>query len=131
MIAIPIETLDANPMSTKLFGNAKYFALYDTRTGRNTFIPNDGCGNGTQTAAFLLNEGATSALYGFLGEGPFHAMIRGGMEVFWLGEETMNLKEAIRCALEQRLVRVTPENAELYLNPGEGISRCGCGCTHE
>ncbi|MDD3769359.1 MAG: NifB/NifX family molybdenum-iron cluster-binding protein [Sulfuricurvum sp.] len=130
MIAIPIESPEGAPMSSKLFGNAKYFALYDPATDRHTLVSNEGCGNGIKTAAFLLERGATSALYGFLGDGPFHTMIRGGMKVFWLGRKTMRLQEAIRCALKGQLVEVTPDNASLYLDPGTDAGACTCGCSH-
>lgn len=131
MLAIPVETDESEPMSTKLFGNAKFFALVDPSTKHHTIIPNKGCGNGIQTANYLLEQGASSALYGFLGDGPFHVMIRGGMEVYWLGKETMPLENAIRTAFSECLVRVTPENADLYLDPGTSAGACECGCNHD
>lgn len=131
MIAIPVESDTSETMSSKLFGNAKFFALVEPETKRYRIVPNSGCGNGIQTAAFLLEQGASSALYGFLGDGPFHVMIRGGMEVYWLGKETMPLHAAIQTALSESLVRVTPENAALYLDPGTNAGACECGCSHD
>jgi predicted Fe-Mo cluster-binding NifX family protein len=130
MLAIPVESDLPGTMSTKLFGNAKFFAFVDPLTQQSTIIPNEGCGNGIQTANYLLERGATSALYGFLGDGPFHIMVRGGMRVYWLGSETMALSEAIDLSLTQSLVRVTPENASEYLDPGTAAGACECGCTH-
>jgi len=131
MIAIPVETDTADPMSTKLFGNAQFFALVDPSTNAYKIIPNEGCGNGIKTANYLLEQGASSALYGFLGDGPFHVMIRGGIKVYWLGKETMPLKEAIHTAMSESLVRVTLENSSLYLDPGTAAGACECGCTHD
>ena len=131
MIAIPVETDTPDTMSTKLFGNAKLFALVDPLTKKSTIISNEGCGNGIQTASFLLEQGATSALYGFLGDGPFHVMVRGGMEVYWLGKEPMALSKAIDSALSESLMRVTPENADQYLDPGTAAGACACGCSHD
>lgn len=131
MIAIPVESDAENPISTKLFGNAKFFALIDPRTQQYTIVPNEGCGNGIKTANFLLENGASSALYGFLGDGPFHVMVRGGMEVYWLGKETMPLNDAVKTALTESLVRVTPENAKEYLDPGTTAGACECGCNHD
>lgn len=131
MIAIPVESDISTPMSTKLFGNAPFFALVDPTSRQHTIIPNEGCGNGIQTASFLLEHGATSAVYGFLGDGPFHVMIRGGMDVLWLGQDTMPLESAIDAALSQNLIQVTPENAQTYLDPGTAAGACECGCTHE
>jgi len=131
MIAIPIESNSDNPMSTKLFGNAKFFALVDPKNKHYTVIPNEGCGNGIKTANYLLEQGATSALYGFLGDGPFHVMVRDGISVYWLGKETMALSNAIDAALSESLIQVTPENADQYLDPGTAAGACECGCTHE
>lgn len=131
MIAIPVESNTSEPMSTKLFGNARFFALVDPSAKHYTIVANEGYGNGIKTATFLLEQCASSALYGFLGDGPFHVMIRGGMEVYWLGKETMPLHVAIQTALSESLVRVTPENAALYLDPGTNAGACECGCSHD
>lgn len=131
MIAIPVESARPDTMSTKLFGNAPYFALVDANGSTCKIIPNEGCGNGIKTAHFLLDQGATSALYGFLGDGPFHVMAREGMEVFWLGKETMSLDKAVEAALSDTLVHVTPHNAATYLDPGTVAGACECGCSHE
>lgn len=131
MIAIPVETNTLDMMSTKLFGNAKFFALVDPLTKKSTIISNEGCGNGIKTASFLADSGATSALYGFLGDGPFHVMVREGINVYWLGKETMSLDRAIDVALSESLTRVTPENASEFLDPGTNAGACECGCTHE
>jgi predicted Fe-Mo cluster-binding NifX family protein len=131
MIAIPVESDIGTPMSTKLFGNAKFFALVEPSGKDYTIIANEGCGNGIKTANYLLEQGASSALYGFLGDGPFHVMVRGGMEVYWLGKETMPLNKAIETALSESLVHVTTENADLYLDPGTAAGACECGCTHD
>jgi predicted Fe-Mo cluster-binding NifX family protein len=131
MIAIPVESPSSDTMSTKLFGNAPFFALVDPKNRQSTIVPNEGCGNGIKTASFLLEQGASSAVYGFLGDGPFHVMVRGGMEVYWLGKEAMQLDKAIETALSQTLIRVTPENADQYLDPGTAAGACECGCSHE
>ncbi|HEX5330027.1 NifB/NifX family molybdenum-iron cluster-binding protein [Sulfuricurvum sp.] len=131
MIAIPVESQSSDTMSTKLFGNAQFFALVDPKSKTHSIIPNEGCGNGIKTASFLVDQGTTSALYGFLGDGPFHLMVREGIEVYWLGKETMPLKKAIETALSQTLIRVTPENAKEFLDPGTAAGACECGCSHD
>ncbi len=131
MIAIPVGTDTDTPTSTKLFGNAPMFALVDPSTRDFSIIQNEGCGNGIKTANFLLEKGAKSAVYGFLGDGPFHVMIRGGMEVYWLGKEEMALNDAIDAALSETLIRVTADNAAQYLDPGTAAGACECGCTHD
>lgn len=131
MIAIPVESNTMNTMSTKLFGNAKYFALVNPLTDSHTIVKNEGCGNGIKTADFLLKKGAKSAVYGFLGDGPFNTMMDAGMSVYWLGKETLPLENAIHYAISESLVKVTPENADIYLDPGTSVGACECGCTNE
>ena len=131
MIAIPVESDSCDTMSTKLFGNAPFFALVDPKNRQSTIVPNEGCGNGIKTASFLLEQGASSAVYGFLGDGPFHVMVRGGMEVYWLGTEAIPLNQAIDVSLSNTLIRVTPENAKEFLDPGTAAGACECGCAHE
>jgi predicted Fe-Mo cluster-binding NifX family protein len=131
MIAIPVENNSHNTMSTKLFGNAKFFALVDPLTKKSTIISNEGCGNGIKTAHYLVEKGATSAVYGFLGDGPFHVMVREGMSVYWLGKEPLPLNHAIELSTSHSLIRVTPENASSYLDPGTAAGACECGCSHE
>lgn len=130
MIAIPVENDSLETMSTKLFGNAKFFALVDPKSKTAKIVENEGCGNGIKTANYLVDAGAKSAVYGFLGDGPFHVMVREGMEVYWLGKEVMSLEAAIEAALSDTLIRVTPENAGTYLDPGTAAGACECGCTH-
>ncbi len=130
MIAIPVETDSPSTMSTKLFGNAKFFALVDPVSKVSRIIPNEGCGNGIKTAHYLVTMGAESALYGFLGDGPFHVMVREGIRVYWLGKETMTLEDAIDAALSDSLVQVTTANASTYLDPGTAAGACECGCSH-
>lgn len=131
MIAIPVESDSTQPISTKLFGNAPFFALVDLSDKTYTIVRNEGCGNGIMTANYLLEKGATSAVYGFLGDGPFHVMVRGGMNVYWLGKEAMALSQAIDAALSETLTHVTVENAKEYLDPGTAAGACECGCSHE
>ncbi|WP_294917945.1 NifB/NifX family molybdenum-iron cluster-binding protein [Sulfuricurvum sp. PD_MW2] len=130
MIAIPIEKGTHDSMSTKLFGNAPFFALIDPHTKIPKIVSNEGCGNGIKTANFLVQLGATSALYGYLGDGPFYVMVREGMRVYWLGKEPMPLEQAITIALEGNLIQVTPDNASAYLDPGTSSGECECGCSH-
>lgn len=131
MIAIPVESNSINTMSTKLFGNGKYFALVNPITDSHTIVENEGCGNGIKTADFLLKKGAKSAAYGFLGNGPFYAMLDAGMDVFWLGKEVLPLENAIHYAISESLVKVTPENADLYLDSGTNSDVCECVSANE
>jgi predicted Fe-Mo cluster-binding NifX family protein len=132
MIAIPVEFDSNNTVAlSKLFGNAVSFALYDTVSNKLTVTKNEGCGNGIATADFLLSKGVKSALYTYLGDGPFYTLVRGGAKVYYMGKSPTYLDETIRSALNGELTEVTPENAKTYLDPGTASDACECGCSHD
>lgn len=131
MIAIPVESNKSQPVTTKLFGNASFFALVDPKTKTYEVVENTACGNGIATANFLLENKVESAFYGFLGDGPFHVLIRNGVQVYWMGKETMSLEDAINGAETSAFTEVTVQNAASYLDPGTTEGSCQCGCSHD
>lgn len=118
-------------MPSKLFGNARNFLFLDPKTNQFTVTKNTGCGNGIATAGFLLENGVTSALYTYLGDGPFYALRRGGAKIFYMGEEPGDLGSLLNTAMHGTLVEVTEANAKEMLNPGTDTGACECGCSHE
>lgn len=132
MIAIPVEYDSDNTIAlSKLFGNAASFALYDPVSDKLTVTKNEGCGNGIATADFLLAKGVKSALYTYLGDGPFYTLVRGGARVFCMGKAPKYLDETIRAAVNGELLEVTPANAKIHLDPGTATDACECGCSHD
>jgi predicted Fe-Mo cluster-binding NifX family protein len=129
MIAIPVEfNLNCKLVPSKLFGNAELFALYDLDHTLTTVVKNDKCGNGRDTANFLLEQGVTKSLYSLLGNGPFEVLINAKSEIYHMGENPRTLPEVIEHFKSGSCVQVTLENANDMLDPGTETGSCECGC---
>lgn len=130
MIAIPIESAKPTMMSSKLFGNAPMFAVYEPEEEQFFVIQNEGEGDGLKTASFLKKKGITSVVYTYLGEGLYKALNNDGIEVYYLGNESLPITGIIDTLDEGGFVKVEPANAKTYLNPGTDTGDCRCGCDH-
>ncbi len=126
MIAIPIDTATPGATSSTLFGNAPMFAFYTDEQFH--FSINGGEGNGFETARFLIGRGVEKVVYTTMGQGLFDALHEGGVEVYYLGKEPRTPYQIVTCIGE--LVRVVPDNAKTYLDPGTATGACRCGCDH-
>lgn len=131
MIAIPVDTTNFGIKSSTLFGNAPIFALYDKE--KKTFLlkENTGCGNGIKTAKTLQSWGVNSAVYSFLGDGPFNTMHKDGIDIYYIGKEPIGLQEIVDGLHKDTFIKVDTHNASTYLDPGTHAGNCECGCSHE
>ncbi len=127
MIAIPVDSIKPDVKSSALFGNVNYFALYDPEVKEFRFIKNDGYGDGIKTAELLKEHNASKVFYSYMGKGPFSTLQKNGIEIYYLGPEPLDLDEIISSHDEESFVKVTPENAETYLDPGTHTGECQCG----
>ena len=130
MIAIPVESATPTIMSSKLFGNAPMFAIYEPQEEQYFIIRNSGEGNGMETAKFLKEQGVKSVLYTHLGEGLFNALHKDNINVYYLGKESISVTKIIENYFEDGFVKVEPENAKELLDPGTSSDNCQCGCDH-
>jgi len=127
MLAIPVkENRSEALIVSDLYGNVPFFALTDGKTLE--VVENEGCGNGIETAEFLLKKGVTDTLYIHMGSGPFETLYKGGIRVFCLGKEVPSFDDALTRFNAGKLPQVTPENSETLLDPGMPSGNCECGC---
>jgi predicted Fe-Mo cluster-binding NifX family protein len=131
MIAIPIDNASLDAKSSKLFGNVNYFALWDTKEKKFTFITNKEAGNGIKTAQLLSKWDVTQVIYSFMGDGPFSSLIKDKIDVYYIGSEPMALAEIIKGLEKGSFIHVTQENASSYLDGGTASGDCSCGCSHD
>lgn len=131
MLAIPVDAESFVGKSSLLFGNAPMFALYDKDEKQFVFKENPGCGNGIKTAEALKSWDVSRVVYSFLGDGPFNAMEKYGMEIYHIGKEVLGVSEIVKGLEENLYVKVNTMNADTYLDPGTASGSCECGCTHE
>ena len=130
MIAIPVESSRPTIMSSKLFGNAPMFAVYEPQEAQFFIMRNAGEGNGLDTAEFLKSKGVQSVVYTYLGEGLYNALNDGGIDVYYLGKEPICVSNIVDTLNEGGFVKVEPSNAKTYLDPGTSTGECRCGCDH-
>lgn len=131
VLAIPVDTESFGVTSSLLFGNAPMFALYNNDEKQFVFKKNPGCGNGFETAKALKSWDVTQVVYSFLGDGPFNAMNKYGIEIFHIGKETLGVSEIVKGIEDNLYIRVDTNNADIYLDPGTAAGNCECGCSHE
>jgi len=129
MLAIPIDSIKPDVKSSTLFGNVRYFALYDPIGKFYKFIQNEASGDGVKTAELLKKYKADKVFYSYMGNGPFASLYKDNIEVFYLGPESLDLDDIIRSYDEDIFVQVTKDNAKEYLDPGTQTGDCQCGCT--
>lgn len=129
MIAIPIDKTKPDVKSSKLFGNVDYFALYDPNIKEFNFIQNKASGDGVKTAELLSANQVTQTFYSYMGNGPFSTLQDNDIEVYYLGQEPLDLEKIISSYDEGMFVKVTKDNAKSYLDPGTQTGDCQCGCT--
>lgn len=131
MLAIPVDIEMLGTKSSKLFGNATIFALYNPESKEFDFKTNPGCGNGIETANVLKSWNVKKVVYSFLGNGPFNALIEDGVEVYYIGKEPLTLGKVVEGFDKNTFTKVDADNASEYLDPGTSSGTCECGCSHD
>ena len=126
MIAIPLDTKESQTMS-KYYGNAPYFVMLDTASGDFEVIKNDACGNGLDTAKFLIGKGSTQTLFYYMGDGVYREFAKSGVEVFSCGQKIYTLDEIYKEFMSNSFTKLDEGNFKELLDPGESGS-CSCGC---
>lgn len=131
MIAIPVDTASTNSKSSELFGNVNAFALYNDEEKSFRFVDNSGQGDGVATAKALSDLKVSSVVYSYMGNGPFGALEKAGVNVFYIGKEPLPLDAIVEGIHADNFVKVDAGNAKTYLDPGTTGGSCECGGTHE
>lgn len=131
MIAIPVDTASMRATSSKLFGNVTAFALYKRDENAFHFVPNNGKGDGVATAKLLKELSVNSVVYSYMGNGPFGVLEKAGINVFYLGKESLSLATIVEGVETDNFVKVHRGNAKTYLDPGTATGNCQCGCDHD
>lgn len=127
MIAIPLDSKDSTTMS-KLYGNAKFFALLDLKTGSYSVSENKGSGNGLDTAEFVTNKGAVATLFYYMGEGVYKAFKDFKVDVYSCEHQELSLEDIYKKFMSESFPKVTNENSKELLDPGTTTRSCACGC---
>ena len=107
------------------------FAIYQPDEEAFFFIENPASGDGVKTAKQLKSWGVERVVYSHMGNGPFGALQKDGVDVYFIGKEPQPLYQIIASLEAESYTKVDAGNAATYLDPGTASGECGCGCTHE
>ena len=123
MIAIPLSQSSSTTISD-LYGNAPHFALLDPTSGYFKVKENKGCGDGSDTATFVKELGATSTIFYHMGEGVFNQLDEDGIKVYSSSKDYLTIEEIYRKYLKGECKLVTKANSDSLLDSGS--SSCTC-----
>ena len=126
MFAIPIDTKSSTTLS-KLYGQASFFALLDTKTGTFTVIKNEVEGKGPKSGDFLKSKGVTSTIFYYMGEGVYKSFAKNNMDVYTAEYNEYPIQEIYSKLTKNEFTKLDNTNFEKLLNPGEN-EVCTCGC---
>ncbi|MBN2767759.1 MAG: hypothetical protein JXQ68_01530 [Campylobacterales bacterium] len=126
MIAIPLDTKESKAMS-KYYGNAPFFALLDEQSGGFEIIENEACGNGLDTAKFLIGKGVSATLFYYMGEGIYREFTKENLKVFSCAKTIYTIDEIYEAFKTDSFTKLDESNFKELLDPGESGS-CSCGC---
>lgn len=131
MIAIPVDSATPGVKSSGLFGNVPMFAVYRPDEEDFFFVRNPGCGDGIATAKALSGWQIDTVVYSHMGNGPYGAIEKEGVGIYFIGKEPMALRSIVDGLQSGAFVKVDAANAQDMLDPGTATGNCGCGCSHE
>jgi predicted Fe-Mo cluster-binding NifX family protein len=124
MIAIPLDEKESTQIS-KLYGNAAFFALLDKETGSFKVVENPACGDGMNTAKFVLSQNVDSTIFYYLGDKVYDYLIEKGLKVYSCLKTHLTIDEIYLQLLSSSCVEVTKENSSTLLDSGNS----GCACS--
>lgn len=117
MIAIPLSDEGATTISD-LYGNAPYFAMLDMSSGDYRVMKNEGCGDGEDTAKFVVDAGASSTIYYHMGEGLFKILNDKSINVYSAAKVYLTLDDIYTDFYKKRYKKLTTDNASSLLDAG-------------
>ncbi|MGM0623358.1 MAG: NifB/NifX family molybdenum-iron cluster-binding protein [Campylobacterota bacterium] len=124
MIALPIAKKTKTSNISPLFGKAKQFAIF--KDSSIEVVPNE-LQNGKQIVSWLKELGVDTVILKHLGKRPFMMLHDCGIDVYFC-DEKLAANEAVLKMLENRLIKVTPQNYDGLLGHehSHGPQKRGC-----
>lgn len=117
MIVVPVKTDKDDGVVASLFGKAKFFSTINDKGEISTHT--NVLSNGIQVAQWFKSIGVKSAILSHLGETPFQALLKNGIEVYFAGNERISLNDVLQKFRDGSLPKVTKENFGRLLGEGE------------
>ena len=122
MIAIPVKTNKENTAVSTLFGKAKYFALISK--GTIEIVKNEQLG-GKAVANWLKSKNVDTLITSHMGEKPFSTLLENNMNVYFAGDERIEINNVLLKYADGDLPSLTLENFKTLIKEDSHNSH-GC-----
>ncbi len=110
MIAVPIKLNKEDSAVAPLFGKAKWFA-FANEEGEITIEKNEDK-KGSAVVTWLLEKGVNALLMQRMSESPYKMIQEeGSISIFYVGNERIELKDALQKYVDESLIIVDDSNA--------------------
>lgn len=112
MIAIPVKTNKENTAVSTLFGKAKYFAFIENN--KIEIVKNEQSG-GKAVANWLKSKTVDTLITSHMGEKPFSTLLQNNINVYFAGDERIEINDVLLKYADGELPSLTLENFETLI----------------
>ena len=112
MIAIPVKTNKENTAVSTLFGKAKYFAFIENN--KIEIVKNEQSG-GKAVVNWLKSKNVDTLITSHMGEKPFSTLLQNNINVYFAGDERIEINDVLLKYADGELPSLTLENFETLI----------------
>ena len=123
MIAIPVKTNKENTAVSTLFGKAKYFAFISK--GTIEIVKNEQSG-GRAVATWLKSKNVDTLITSHMGEKPFSTLLQNNINVYFAGDERIEINDVLLKYADGDLPSLTLENFNTLIKEDSHNSNSSC-----
>ena len=123
MIAIPVKTNKENTAVSTLFGKAKYFAFIENN--KIEIVKNEQSG-GKAVANWLKSKNVDTLITSHMGEKPFSTLLQNNINVYFAGDERIEINDVLLKYADGDLPSLTLENFHTLIKEDSHNSNSSC-----
>ena len=123
MIAIPVKTNKENTAVSTLFGKAKYFAFIENN--KIEIVKNEQSG-GKAVANWLKSKNVDTLITSHMGEKPFSTLLQNNINVYFAGDERIEINDVLLKYADGDLPSLTLENFNTLIKEDSHHSHGSC-----
>ena len=123
MIAIPVKTNKENTAVSTLFGKAKYFAFIENN--KIEIVKNEQSG-GKAVANWLKSKNVDTLITSHMGEKPFSTLLQNNINVYFAGDERIEINYVLLKYADGDLPSLTLENFNTLIKEDSHNSNSSC-----
>lgn len=134
MVAIPVKSDKENSTLVSLFGKAKFFSVMNEEGA--VIVHTNSAHGGIEVAAWLKDLGVKRVVLNHVGETPFHALLKAGIDVYFGANKALSLHDVVTQLNQGMLEKVTVINYmkllgdETHHHDESSHHHSKCSCAH-